>query len=165
MLFSDESVIGLQGVRHVVLVRDPYDWVLARARFYLSDEFQGSLNHIKNGAVSAEEIMNMMIFGVHQKAPSLLDIYQFNAAAWMGTGAYLIHPWSPAAGRDRRSHAQAVRRALRLGLAASTTRCACVRPSRAAPEPPQVVDAPHVIRPSASLFSIGVWRKTSWSKE
>jgi hypothetical protein len=90
MLFSDDSVIGLQGVRHVVLVRDPYDWILARARFYLSDEFQGSLNHIKNGAVSAEEIMNMMIFGVHTKAPSLLDIFQFNAAAWLGTGAYLI---------------------------------------------------------------------------
>src|ERR1044072_6730335 len=32
LLFSDESAIELAGVRQVLLVRDPYDWVLARAR-------------------------------------------------------------------------------------------------------------------------------------
>ena len=31
MLFSDESAVALRDVRHIVLVRDPYDWVLARA--------------------------------------------------------------------------------------------------------------------------------------
>ncbi len=90
LLFSDDSVLGLQGARHVVLVRDPYDWVIARARFYLSDEFQGSLNTIKNGAVSAEEVFNMMIFGVYEKAPTLLDIYTFNAVAWMGTSTRIV---------------------------------------------------------------------------
>ena len=40
LLFSDESAIALEGVRHTVLVRDPYTWVLARARFFLSDTFQ-----------------------------------------------------------------------------------------------------------------------------
>jgi len=90
LLFSDDSVLALKGVRHVLLVRDPYDWVLARARFYLSDEFQGSLNHIKNGAVSAEDVLNMMIVGVHQKSPSLDDVFLYNAVAWLGTGVRLV---------------------------------------------------------------------------
>jgi hypothetical protein len=87
LLFSDISAMALRYTRHVVLVRDPYDWVMARARFYLSDEFQGSLNHIKTGTVAAGDVLNMMIVGVHEKAPSLLDIFTFNAAAWMGTHA------------------------------------------------------------------------------
>jgi hypothetical protein len=74
--------------------------VLARARFYLSDEFQGSLNHIKNGAVSAEEVLNMMIFGVHQKTPSLQDIFTFNAVAWLGASAVLVRYEDLAAAAD-----------------------------------------------------------------
>ena len=90
LLFTDDSALPLRKVRHMVLVRDPYDWVLARARFFLSDEFQGPMNHIKNGAASAEDVMNMAIFGVHERAPSLMDIYSFNAAAWMGTHAVIV---------------------------------------------------------------------------
>lgn len=90
LLFADDSAIALQGVRHVVLVRDPYDWVLARARFFLSDEFNGALNNIKNGAVSTEEVLNMMIVGVHQKSPSLIDVFTHNAVAWMGTSARIV---------------------------------------------------------------------------
>lgn len=90
LLFSDESALSLRQVNHIVLVRDPYDWVLARTRFYLSKEFQGPLNHIKNGAASVEDVMNMMILGVFQKAPSLLDIFTFNGAAWMGTPAKVV---------------------------------------------------------------------------
>jgi len=90
LLFSDNAAIAMKPVRHIVLVRDPYSWVLARARFYLSDEFQGALNHIKGGAVTAEDVINMMILGVHQKAPSLLDLYTFNAAAWVGTAAKIV---------------------------------------------------------------------------
>ena len=83
LLFSDDAAIALRDVRHVVLVRDPYDWVLARARFYLSDEFEGPLRNVRGGAASVEDILNMMIMGVHDKVPSLSDIYTFNAAAWM----------------------------------------------------------------------------------
>ncbi|HEX7761588.1 MAG TPA: hypothetical protein VF459_18930 [Caulobacteraceae bacterium] len=90
LLFSDESVLALKGARHVLLVRDPYDWVLARARFFLSDEFNGNLDHIKHGAVSTEEALNMMIMGIHQKSPGLLDIYTHNAVAWMGTSAVIV---------------------------------------------------------------------------
>ena len=33
--------------------------------------------------------MNLMIFGIHGKAPELKDIFTFNAAAWLGTHARL----------------------------------------------------------------------------
>jgi hypothetical protein len=73
LLYGDESAIALRRVRHLVLVRDPYDWVLARARFFMSDTYQGSLDNIKGGNVAVEDILNMMIFGIPEKAPALKD--------------------------------------------------------------------------------------------
>lgn len=90
LLFSDESAIALRAARHVLLVRDPYDWVLARARFFLSDTFQGNLEHLKGGNVSGEEMLNMMILGIHNKVPSMQDIFMHNAAGWLGTKARLV---------------------------------------------------------------------------
>jgi hypothetical protein len=87
LLYSDMSVMELKGVRKIILVRDPYNWVLARARFFLSDEFKGNIDHVKGGAIALEELLNLMIFGVYQKAPPMSEIYTFNAVAWMGTGA------------------------------------------------------------------------------
>jgi hypothetical protein len=91
LLFSDDSAIALRKVRHIVLVRDPYDWVLARARFFLSDAFKGSLDHLKGGNVSVEEALNMMIFGIHDKAPTMQEIFLHNAVAWLGTAARITH--------------------------------------------------------------------------
>ncbi len=90
LLFSDDSAIVLRHVHHVVQVRDPYDWVLARARFFMSDTFQGSLEHLKGGNVSVEEVINMMIFGIHGKAPSLYEIFTHNAVAWLNTKAHVL---------------------------------------------------------------------------
>ena len=91
LLFSDQSLANTRFARHILLVRDPYDWVLARARFFVSEEFeQENIQHLKSGVFSADAIMNMMIFGIHQKSPALIDIYTHNAAAWMGTGAHLV---------------------------------------------------------------------------
>lgn len=90
MLFGDESVVALRQVKHLLLVRDPYDWVLARTRFFLSDTFQGSLDHLKGGNVSVEDMMNMMIFGIPDKAPGINSIYTHNAASWLGTGVTLL---------------------------------------------------------------------------
>ena len=90
LLFSDDAAIVLHHVHHVVQVRDPYDWVLARARFFLSDTFQGSLEHLKGGNVSVDEVLNMMIFGIHRKAPSLSDIFTNNAISWLGTKIKLL---------------------------------------------------------------------------
>ncbi|WP_405223281.1 hypothetical protein [Lentisalinibacter sediminis] len=90
LLYADDSAIALRRVQHLLLVRDPYDWVLARARFFLSDNFQGSLDHLKGGNVAAEDMLNMMIFGIPDKAPTLREIYTHNAVAWLGTSARLL---------------------------------------------------------------------------
>lgn len=91
LLFSDDAAVVLRHVHHILLVRDPYDWVLARARFFLSDNFQGSLEHLKGGNVAVDEVLNMMIFGIHQKAPSLREIYTHNAVSWLGTKVRVVH--------------------------------------------------------------------------
>jgi hypothetical protein len=85
LLFSDESAIALRQVNHILLVRDPYDWVLARARFFLSDSFDGAVEHLKGGKVSVEEMLNMMILGIHAKVPTMHDIFLHNAVGWLGT--------------------------------------------------------------------------------
>lgn len=92
LLFSDQTFANVRHVRHVLLVRDPYDWVIARARFFVSGEFQQeNIEHLKMpGVFSAEALLNMMIFGIHQKSPALNDIFTHNAAAWLGTGVHLV---------------------------------------------------------------------------
>lgn len=90
LLFSDDSAIALRDVRQVLLVRDPYDWVLARARFFLSDNFDGATQHLRDGRADMLDILNMMIFGIHQKVPTLEEIYRFNAVSWLGTSVKLL---------------------------------------------------------------------------
>ncbi len=91
MLFADISAIALKDARHVVLVRDPFDYVLARARFSLSAEFDHpNLNHLKGGAVSVEQMLNMMIFGIPGRGPALREAYTFHALAWMGAGVEVV---------------------------------------------------------------------------
>jgi hypothetical protein len=91
LLFDDQAAANIRFARHILLVRDPYDWVLARARFFVSDEFQqDNLAHLKSGVFTTDVLLNMMIFGIHQKSPALIDIYTHNAAAWLGTGVHLV---------------------------------------------------------------------------
>lgn len=90
LLFDDEPSILLRDVRHILLVRDPHTWVLARARFYLSENFDGRLQHIKGGAVNINDLLNMMIFGVYKKAPGMEETYRHNACAWLGSSTYLV---------------------------------------------------------------------------
>jgi hypothetical protein len=90
LVFADTASVALARSRHVVLVRDPYDWVLARARFFLSDQFNGPLNNVKNGAAPLDDVLNLMIFGALDKAPSLADIFTFNAVAWANDQTLLL---------------------------------------------------------------------------
>ncbi|MGB6230802.1 MAG: hypothetical protein WBF53_11840 [Litorimonas sp.] len=91
LLFADNSSKLLRNARHILLVRDPYDWVLARARFFLSENFQAGLDDIKSGRVAVEDFINMMIFGVHGRFPNMHEIYLNNAVAWLGTQAQVVH--------------------------------------------------------------------------
>lgn len=84
LLFSDASAIEAASARKLVLVRDPYSWVLARARFFLSDEFGDNSVLVKNGELTVDTLLNLMIFGIHGKAMSLRELFTFNAVAWMG---------------------------------------------------------------------------------
>lgn len=91
LLFSDQAAANVRTARHILLVRDPYDWVLARARFFVSDAFhQDNLEHLKSGVFNPTMLLNFMIFGLHGKTPALADVYTHNAAAWLGTGVYLV---------------------------------------------------------------------------
>jgi hypothetical protein len=89
LLFTDTTAVATGNVRQILLVRDPYEWVIARARFFLSEEFQG-MGLLKEGTLSVEAILNMMIFGIHEKAPPLAATFVYNAAAWLGTGPYVV---------------------------------------------------------------------------
>jgi hypothetical protein len=90
LFFSDRSAVAVGRVRHIVLVRDPYDWVLAQARFFVSEQFSAGLDFLKEGSLSIEAILNMMIFGIPEKAPPLAATFTFNAVAWLGTGVTLV---------------------------------------------------------------------------
>jgi hypothetical protein len=90
LFLADASAIETATVRRILLYRDPYDWVIARARFFLSEQFFGNVEHLKSGALSADELLTMMIFGLPGKAPSLHDIYELNAAAWLGARVYPV---------------------------------------------------------------------------
>lgn len=90
LFFADASVIETAPTRRILLYRDPYDWVIARARFILSEQFRGNVDHLGSGALSADELLTMMIFGLPQKLPSLNDIYELNAAAWLGARCHVV---------------------------------------------------------------------------
>jgi hypothetical protein len=90
LFFADASVVETAHARRIVLYRDPYDWVIARARFLLSDQFSGNVEHLKSGEIAADELLTMMIFGLPNKLPSLNAIYELNAVAWLGARAHAL---------------------------------------------------------------------------
>lgn len=90
LFLADASAIETAPARRILLYRDPYDWVIARARFFVSEQFSGNMDHLKSGALGADELLTMMIFGLPGKAPSLRDIYEMNAAAWLGARAHIV---------------------------------------------------------------------------
>jgi hypothetical protein len=90
LLFADASAIETAPARRVLLYRDPYDWVIARARFMLSEQFSGNVEHLRGGAMDADELMTAMIFGLPGKLPSLNAIYELNAAAWLGARGHVV---------------------------------------------------------------------------
>jgi hypothetical protein len=91
LLYSDDAANLLRPVRSILMVRDPYDWVLARARFFMSENFQGVTDaSLKGGRLDTNDLLNLMIFGIHGKAPTLEEIFRFNAVCWLGTKTYLV---------------------------------------------------------------------------
>lgn len=90
LFMADASVIETAACRRIILYRDPYDWVIARARFFVSEQFSGNIDHLKSGELELDDLLTMMIFGLPGKAPSLKDSYELTAAAWLGTRTYPV---------------------------------------------------------------------------
>jgi hypothetical protein len=90
LLFAEKPAILLKDTRKVLLVRDPYDWVLARARFFMSEEFDGAVGHVSGHNVTAEQFLNLMIYGIYQKVPNLEKIFIHNGVAWMHTDTLVL---------------------------------------------------------------------------
>lgn len=90
LFMADASVIETAACRRIILYRDPYDWVIARARFFVSEQFSGNVDHLKSGELELDDLLTMMIFGLPGKAPSLKDSYELTAAAWLGTRTHPV---------------------------------------------------------------------------
>ncbi len=90
LFFSDISAITTSQSRKILLVRDPYSWVISKAKFMLSNEFTGELDILKRAPISPADLINMVIFGIHRTNPSLADTYTHNAVAWLGTDIHLV---------------------------------------------------------------------------
>lgn len=90
LFFSDAAAIELADVRKILIVRDPYSWVLAKVRFILSDEFTGKLDYLKREEISVDQLINLTIFGIVNKDPDLATIFTHNAVAWLGTDIHLV---------------------------------------------------------------------------
>jgi len=90
LLFSDASAVEAAPARKIILVRDPYTWVLSRARFFLSDQFGDNTMLVKNGELTVDALLNLMIFGVHGKVMGMREMFSFNAIAWLGQDTTLI---------------------------------------------------------------------------
>lgn len=90
LFFSDAAAIELAKVRKLLIVRDPYSWVLAKVRFVLSDEFTGKLDYLKKEEISIDQLINLTIFGIVNKDPDLATIFTHNAVAWLGTDIHLV---------------------------------------------------------------------------
>jgi hypothetical protein len=91
LFFTSEFKALLANVRQIVLVRDPYQWVLSQARFVLSNEFSApGLEWIKGPDVPVDAILNLMIEGTRPQLPPLAVTYHYNAVAWLGPGVHLV---------------------------------------------------------------------------
>ena len=90
LFHSDVSAVSTSVARKILLVRDPYSWVLSKARFMLSDEFTGELDMLKNAPISADDLISMVIFGIPRTLPALKETYAHNAVAWLGPDTHLV---------------------------------------------------------------------------
>lgn len=90
LLFTDHSAMLANRTQKVLLVRDPYEWVLAQARFFVSDVFSSNFDHIKNGALTVDDLLGLMIFGIYQKSPPLRHQYELYVGGWLSTDIHLV---------------------------------------------------------------------------
>jgi hypothetical protein len=90
LMFTDSSAAHTAHARKIHLVRDPHSWILARARFYVSDQFGDNSSMIKQSGMSAEHLINLMIFGIHRQALPMREMFNLTAVAWRGPNSHWL---------------------------------------------------------------------------
>ncbi len=100
LLFSDVSAVAVGKTRQILLVRDPYDWVIARGRFFVSEEFQG-LELLKEGTLTVEAILNMMIVGSPDQVIPLAQTFHLQCCR-LARDRRLCRPLRGPSGRGER---------------------------------------------------------------
>ena len=91
LFFAERFKPLLENVRHIVLVRDPYDWALAMARFVLSNEFSApGMEDIKDPQVPISTVLNFAIEGRRPQLAPLAVTFHFNAVLWINEGVRVV---------------------------------------------------------------------------
>jgi hypothetical protein len=90
LLFSDHTAILANRTNKILLVRDPYSWVLAQARFFVSDIVSSNFEHIKSGALTVDDLIGLMIFGMYKKSPPMLQQYELYVVGWLAADTHMI---------------------------------------------------------------------------
>lgn len=90
LLYSDKSAMMANRTNKILLVRDPYTWVMAQARFLVSQQVTGQFDHLKNSPLTVDDMLSLMIVGIYQKSPPLRDQYNMFAVAWMGSEVHVV---------------------------------------------------------------------------
>lgn len=90
LLYSDNTAMLANRTNKVLLVRDPYSWVLAQARFFVSDIVSSNFDHIKSGALTVDDLIALMIFGMYKKSPPMRQQYELYTVGWMAGDTYVV---------------------------------------------------------------------------
>ena len=90
LLYSDNTAILANRTNKILLVRDPYSWVLSQARFFVSDIVSSNFEHIKSGALSVDDLIGLMIFGMYKKSPPMRQQYELYAVGWLSADTHMV---------------------------------------------------------------------------
>lgn len=75
---------------HIVLVRDPYTWALAKARFMSSDSYTNSADFLKEKGYTANAFISSAIQGIPGVSESLRDLFNGHVLHWIGQNIKIV---------------------------------------------------------------------------
>src|SRR3546814_19427116 len=78
LFLADASAIETAPARRILLYRDPYDWVISRARLFVSEQFVSTMVHLQSDALTVAELLMLLFFGFPGQAPSSPHLYDLN---------------------------------------------------------------------------------------
>ena len=90
---NTETLLAVRPCRHFVVVRDPYDYAIAQARFFMAEDMGSDLGAFTRAHdLSFAETLSLVIFGARGPAywPSLHEIFTTNAVAWLANDVFLV---------------------------------------------------------------------------